>query len=94
MDNEKIVLGDLIEQIEQNTHIYLKRGLVVASDTHCFTVKWFSYNKKFFIPAGSKFHKSFLKLNEEYLLKTQTYSRKSLRRSFKILNKVKENELE
>ena len=64
--------GDFVAKYNPNNDEILKTGIIVQSHPETFTVKWTSYNKKFFM---EKEDDMFGQLNNLYLLSLQSFNR-------------------
>lgn len=67
-----IQLGDYVAQMHPKEAFPLKKGIVVESLSHSYTVHWTSYNKKFFMEFEGE---AFEELNSRYLLTKMSYDR-------------------
>jgi hypothetical protein len=61
----------------------LKTGIVISESDADIVIKWFSYNKDFFM---EKTHDIFYELNKYYLLSTQSISRNNEQAFLCLLN--------
>tara|TARA_R110002124_G_scaffold246037_1_gene411131 strand:- start:614 stop:865 length:252 start_codon:yes stop_codon:yes gene_type:complete len=64
--------GDLVAKKHPSNGMILKTGIIISDCRASIDVKWFSYNKKFFM---EKTHDIFQELNKSYLLSVQSIER-------------------
>tara|TARA_R110000744_G_scaffold288002_1_gene399091 strand:+ start:609 stop:860 length:252 start_codon:yes stop_codon:yes gene_type:complete len=65
-------IGDLVAKKHPSKDMILKTGIVITEGKTSISVKWFSYNKKFFM---EKTHDIFQELNKYHLLSVQSINR-------------------
>ena len=83
-----IELGDYVEQKHPINKYFLKRGIVVESNSDSFVVQWLSCNKDFFLEfKGDMFED----LNKRYLLTKMSYARTNNKIDIVVLSKVGAN---
>ena len=75
--------GDLIAKKHPSSNIILKTGIIISESDTNIVVKWFSYNKDFFM---EKTHDIFHELNKYYLLSVQSIDRNNKRAFLYLLN--------
>ena len=61
----KFKTGDLVAKKHPSNNIVLKTGIIISDSDTNIVIKWFSYNKDFFM---EKSHDIFHELNKYYLL--------------------------
>jgi len=83
-----IELGDYVEQKHPINKYFLKRGIVVESNSGSFVVQWLSYNKDFFLEFKGEV---FEELNRRYLLTKMSYARTNDQADIVILSKAGAN---
>jgi|TARA_R110000824_G_scaffold299973_1_gene488043 hypothetical protein len=76
-------IGDLVAKKHPSDNIVLKTGIVISESDADIVIKWFSYNKDFFM---EKTHDIFYELNKYYLLSTQSISRNNEQAFLCLLN--------
>ena len=76
-------IGDLVAKKHPSDNIVLKTGIVISESDAEIVIKWFSYNKDFFM---EKTHDIFYELNKYYLLSTQSISRNNEQAFLCLLN--------
>ena len=75
--------GDLVVKKNSSDGIILKTGIIISDSDTNIVVKWFSYNKDFFM---EKTHDIFNELNKYYLLSSQSIDRKNENAFLSLLN--------
>ena len=68
----KFKTGDLVAKKHPSNNIVLKTGIIISDSDTNIVIKWFSYNKDFFM---EKSHDIFHELNKYYLLSVQSIDR-------------------
>ena len=75
--------GDLIAKLNPKLTIALKVGIVICDNEEWFSVKWTSFNKKFFMEKEGDI---FQELNNTYLLGIDSFQRNDRRNFFTLLS--------
>ncbi len=76
-------IGDLVAIKHPYSDTYLKKGIIISESSNDITVKWFSYDKNFFMEKKDDL---FSELNKKYLLSYQTINRYQLDSYLLLLN--------
>ena len=76
-------IGDLVAKKHPSRGTTIKTGIVISECEASIDVKWFSYNKKFFM---EKTHDIFQELNKYHLLSVQSINRKNESHFLYLLN--------
>lgn len=83
-----IELGDYVAQMHPSEGFFLKKGVVVLSNSEYFEVHWLNYNKEFWQEFEGE---AFEELNRRYLLTRMSYCRNNDNVDIAILSKAGEN---
>ena len=79
----KFKTGDLVAKKHPSNNIVLKTGIIISDSDTNIVIKWFSYNKGFFM---EKSHDIFHELNKYYLLSVQSIDRNNEHAFLYLLN--------
>jgi len=79
----KFKTGDLVAKKHPSNNIVLKTGIIISDSDTNIVIKWFSYNKDFFM---EKTHDIFHELNKYYLLSVQSIDRNNEHAFLYLLN--------
>ncbi len=79
----KFKTGDLVAKKHPSNNIVLKTGIIISDSDTNIVIKWFSYNKDFFM---EKSHDIFHELNKYYLLSVQSIDRNNEHAFLYLLN--------